>query len=219
MLLPRMPHGVVFDMDGVIFDTEVLYRDVMITAASEQGADLPVAVYQRLIGLPGEACIRILTDYFGPGFNVDALWADARDRFHQAVEAGPPLKPGVIELLDHLADIGLPHAIATSSKHAAVSHHLEAHGLEHRFPIVVAFGDYARGKPDPDPFLTAARRLGLEPSDCVALEDSHNGVRAASSAGMMTIMVPDLLPATDEMRDLCTGIARDLHEVRSVVLA
>ena len=91
--------------------------------------------------------------------------------------------------------------------------HLGRSGIIPRFHAVVARGDYARGKPNPDPFLTAAARLGISPEDCLALEDSHNGVRAASSAGMMTVMVPDLLDATEEMQALCVQIARDLHEV------
>ena len=84
---------------------------------------------------------------------------------------------------------------------------------------MIARGDYARGKPNPDPFLTAAERLGVAPADCLALEDSHNGVRAASAAGMMTVMVPDLLDATQEMHALCVRIARDLHEVREMLAA
>ena len=82
---------------------------------------------------------------------------------------------------------------------------------------MIAPGDYLRGKPDPQPFLKAAERLGVAPENCVALEDSHNGIRAASGAGMMTIMVPDLLPPTSEMQALCVGIARDLHEVHALM--
>ena len=90
-------------------------------------------------------------------------------------------------------------------------------GILPRFHAVVAAGDYARGKPNPDPFLTAADRLGVAPEACLALEDSHNGVRAAHAAGMMTVMVPDLLPVTDEMRGLCLAIAKSLHEVRGLL--
>ena len=83
---------------------------------------------------------------------------------------------------------------------------------------LVAQGDYAAGKPAPDPFLRAAERLGVAPELCLALEDSHNGVRSAASAGMMTVMIPDLLEATEEMRGLCRAVARDLHEVRLFLL-
>jgi beta-phosphoglucomutase-like phosphatase (HAD superfamily) len=88
-----------------------------------------------------------------------------------------------------------------------------------RFQEIVGQGDYERGKPAPDPFLKAAERLGVKPGLCLALEDSHNGIRSASSAGMMTIMVPDLLEPTDEIRGLCACVVRDLHEVRSLILA
>jgi len=86
-----------------------------------------------------------------------------------------------------------------------------------RFDEIVAHGDYGTGKPAPEPFLKAAEQLGVEPRLCLALEDSHNGVRSASSAGMMTIMVPDLLEPTEEIRRLCTLVVRDLHEVRRLI--
>jgi beta-phosphoglucomutase-like phosphatase (HAD superfamily) len=95
---------------------------------------------------------------------------------------------------------------------------LTAHALTERFHTVVAQGDYAASKPAPDPYLTAAARLGVAPALCLALEDSHNGVRSAASAGMMTVMVPDLLPATAEIAALCTFVAEDLHRVRDAVL-
>ncbi len=89
-----------------------------------------------------------------------------------------------------------------------------AHGLADRFHHIVAHDDCERHKPDPDPFLKAAGLLGVQPQHCLALEDSHDGVRAASTAGMMTVIVPDLLPVTEEMRALCLHIAGDLHDVR-----
>jgi phosphoglycolate phosphatase-like HAD superfamily hydrolase len=107
--------------------------------------------------------------------------------------------------------------IATSSARHTVEHHLTAHNLAGRFHEIVGHGDYASGKPAPDPFLKAAERLGVKPRLCLALEDSHNGIRSASSAGMMTVMVPDLLEPTDEIRGLCTFVARDLLEVRSLI--
>jgi HAD superfamily hydrolase (TIGR01509 family) len=128
-------------------------------------------------------------------------------------------KLGAVELLDTLDQFRLPRAIATSSSRRTVERHLTAYNLMGRFAEIVGHGDYERGKPAPDPFLKAAARLGVEPDLCLALEDSHNGVRAASSAGMMTIMVPDLLEPTDEIRGLCTFVVRDLHEVHSLILA
>jgi beta-phosphoglucomutase-like phosphatase (HAD superfamily) len=82
----------------------------------------------------------------------------------------------------------------------------------------VGHGDYAEGKPAPDPFLKAADRLGVDPRLCLALEDSHNGVRSACAAGMMTVMVPDLLPASEDIRGLCVAVITDLHGVRQLLL-
>jgi beta-phosphoglucomutase-like phosphatase (HAD superfamily) len=88
-----------------------------------------------------------------------------------------------------------------------------------RFDQIICRGDYENGKPAPDPFLKAAERLGVEPRSCLALEDSHVGVRSAAAAGMMTVMVPDLLEPTEELRALCVLVARDLHQVRDLILA
>ena len=107
----------------------------------------------------------------------------------------------------------MARAICTSSGHEDVADKLALHGLLGRFGAVVAVGDYDHGKPAPDPFLRAAAVLGVAPAACWALEDSHNGVRAAAAAGMQVIMVPDPLAATAEIRALCFRIAADLHEV------
>jgi len=219
MALPRPPQGIVFDMDGLIFNTEATFRVAVNEAAVDLGHDLPEDFFLSLIGLPSDAGLALWRACLGPDADIEAILANARDRFHVRVTRGDLLKPGVVELLDMIADLGLPHAIATSSTREAVDHHLAAHGMTDRFPIIVAHGDYALGKPNPDPFLVAAQRLNLAPEACLALEDSHNGVRAAASAGLMTVMVPDLLAPTEEIRDLCVHVARDLHEIRTLVSA
>lgn len=217
MTLPRPPRAVVFDMDGLLFDTEVLYRDAVLAAAREHDLELPLELYLRAIGLTHEATRDLLTGHFGPSFDFERLWGASAARFHAMIASQRYLKAGVEELLDALDAAGLKRAIATSSSHASVERNLKHHGMIDRFHIVVANGDYARSKPNPDPFLTAAARLGVPPADCLALEDSYNGIRAASAAGMMTIMVPDLLDPTEEMHGLCLRIVRDLHEVRELL--
>jgi HAD superfamily hydrolase (TIGR01509 family) len=213
MSLPRKVRAVVFDMDGLLFDTEVLYRDVVIATAREGGHDMPLDFYLSTIGTPLQGTREIFERHYGAGFDFDDFWGKTTQRFVAEVETQLRLKAGVVELLDLLDELALPRAIATSSHHEHAQHHLTAFDLTHRFHAVVAHGDYARGKPHPEPFLTAAARLGVEPAHCLALEDSWHGVRAASSAGMMTIMVPDLMRATPEMEELCAHIAADLHEV------
>jgi len=219
MSLPRTVKAVVFDMDGLLFDSESVYRDAMMATARDAGFEMPTDLFLKLVGIPWAGNVTLLLEHYGPTFDHEAFRKEATRRFHIVADAEICLKAGVIEILDALDALRLPRAIATSSLHQTVQHHLGQHGLLDRFDAFVAQGDYVRGKPEPDPFLTAAARLGVASQDCLALEDSHNGVRAAAAAGMMTVMVPDLLDATEEMETLCVRVARDLHEVREMLEA
>jgi beta-phosphoglucomutase-like phosphatase (HAD superfamily) len=217
--LPRTPAAVVFDMDGLLLDSERLYQEAILLAAAEAGHEVAPDFFGRTVGLPWAQCRALLLSHFGAAFPVDEFEAMWVRHFWVIAETRLALKPGALELLETLDKLRLPRAIATSSSHRTVERHLTEHDLMGRFDEIVGHGDYERGKPAPDPFLKAAERLGVEPRLCLALEDSHNGIRSASSAGMMTIMVPDLLEPTDEIRALCTLVARDLHEVSHVILA
>ncbi len=219
MSLPRAVRAVVFDMDGLLVDTEVVFLEAQILAARARGLEMPRAVALSTIGRTWPDSAPMLAAHFGTGFDVDAWRAEVKAQYDGIARAAVCLKAGVVELLDHLEAVAVPRAVATSSSHKSVERSLGGHGLLARFDAIVAHGDYQRGKPHPDPYLKAAQVLGVEPRDCLALEDSHNGVRAAAAAGMMTVMVPDLLEATDEMSGLCVGIARDLHEVRGLMLS
>jgi HAD superfamily hydrolase (TIGR01509 family) len=219
MRLPHNPAAVVFDMDGLLFDTETLYQEAIQFAAAEGGHEVAVDIFKRMVGVPWAQSRTMLLSHFGEAFPVDEFQETWVRHFWVIAETRLALKPGALELLDTLDQLRLPRAIATSSYRGTVERHLTAHSLMGRFQEIVGHGDYENGKPAPDPFLKAAERLGVEPRYCLALEDSHNGVRSASSAGMITIMVPDLLEPTDEIRGLCALIVRDLHEVRSLILA
>jgi HAD superfamily hydrolase (TIGR01509 family) len=216
MKLPRRARAVILDMDGMMFDTEALYRDAVIAAAADRGHDIPLHFYLSTIGMSLDSTRAAFRERCGKEFDFDLFWATA-SQFRERTKLQLCLKAGLVELLDVLDAARLPRAIATSSRHEDVQHNLAIHGLLDRFETVIARGDYSRGKPHPEPFLKAAERLGIEPEFCVALEDSHHGVRAASGAGMMTIMVPDLLPPTSEMEQLCAYIAQDLHEVCALI--
>ncbi len=216
-MLPREVRAVVFDMDGLLVDSERVFRDSMMAVSRQFGRELPLDVFLSMVGAPREQNRRVALEHFGATFDHDAWIEAVSDHAHAAIAVDLALKAGVVELLDHLDDIGMPRAIATSSSHGSVTLQLTPHDLLRRFGAIVAAGDYARGKPFPDPFLAAASRLGVEPAYCLALEDSHNGVRAAHAAGMMTIMVPDLLEATSEMRALCVDIVDTLHGVTALI--
>lgn len=214
MKLPRQPAAVVFDMDGLLFDTENLVREAMYAAAPRLGLEMPEDLFLSLLGLGGNASRARLLEHYGEQFDIETFWKAVDEDFHRISEGRQYLKTGVVELLDWLDDAQLPRAIATSSPHRNVQKNLATHGLSGRFDVIVAHGDYEHGKPHPAPFLTAAKKLGVPPQDCLALEDSHNGVRSACAAGMMTVMVPDLLKPTDDIRAICLAVANDLHDVR-----
>ena len=217
MMLPRRPQAVVFDMDGLIFDTEALHEEASGMAARDLSHAMTPELFRSLIGLTGPDGRARVLHHFGPAFPIDAFFDGWRTHFYVMADTRLNMKPGVPELLELLDELGMPRAIATSSSHKTVDHHLALHGLGQRFHHVVARGDYEKGKPAPDPYLKAAAMLGIDPALCLALEDSHNGIRSAAAAGMMTVMVPDLLDATDEIRALCALVVSDLHAVRRLV--
>ncbi|MCG7361474.1 HAD family phosphatase [Roseomonas sp. ACRSG] len=213
--MSALPAAVIFDMDGLLFDSEALYHDAIMAAARELGHSFTTEDFLKLVGRPWLVNRAALQEHIGPKADVEvfrATWT----RHYRGMRSLLALKAGVVELLDRLDELGLLRAICTSSSREEVEHNLALHGLAHRFHAVIAAGDYAQGKPAPDPFLRAAEVLGVAPEDCLALEDSHNGVRSADAAGMRTIMVPDLLPATDEIRPFCHLVVADLHEVRGM---
>ena len=219
MSLPRTVKAVVFDMDGLLVDTETVVFRAMQRAADLIRGEMPFSTFQRMVGLQHEASDQILIEHFGEGFDLEAWSVAVSAHFQEELGAGIALKAGVVEILDWLDIAVLPRAIATSSRLEAVRQSLGPHGLVDRFDALITRDLPLRGKPHPDPFLKAAQALGVDPADCLALEDSHNGVRSASSAGMMTIMVPDMLDPTEEMRTLTVRIAHDLHEVRALLEA
>jgi HAD superfamily hydrolase (TIGR01509 family) len=215
MILPRPVKAVVFDMDGLLVDTEQLVFQAMKASAGRNGLELPFDLFKQLVGLPGVRSDEIVCEHFGPGFDLEAWRTGIAEHFREIAAAGIALKSGVLELLDELDARALPRAVATSSTRQAVEHSLGQHGLITRFDAIISRELQTHHKPHPDPFLKAAAAIGADPEHCLALEDSHNGVRAAAAAGMMTVMVPDLLDPTEEMHALCVEIARDLHEVRA----
>jgi beta-phosphoglucomutase-like phosphatase (HAD superfamily) len=217
--LPYRPSAVIFDMDGLLFDTEALWQEALLSAAAEGGREIPDEIYNKLIGVRRSRCSSLFQSHFGEDFPFEDFHTNWRRHFWLIAGNRLPLKSGVLELLDILDDLSLPRAIATSSSRTTVERHLTSHGLIDRFDQIVCRGDYENGKPAPDPFLKAAERLGIEPQLCLALEDSHVGVRSAAAASMMIVMVPDLLEPTEELCALCVVVGRDLHQVGDLVLA
>jgi beta-phosphoglucomutase-like phosphatase (HAD superfamily) len=184
--------AVVFDMDGLMFDTEALYKVAWQRAAAECGFDLTDATYATLIGRPAEDCDTDLLSLFGPSLPLHRF-RRRRTVLWQAVvhQQGVPHKRGLLPLLDYLTVQHVPTAVATMSTFEATDLSLRRAGLRDCFGAVVTADDVVRGKPSPDVYLEAARRLDRDPRHCLALEDSDAGITSACAAGMVAVCVPD----------------------------
>ncbi len=209
--------SVIFDMDGVIFDTEQLYIDCC-KAVSEKyhmGTDEEVeALCHRCIGVTSAITRRTILDTYGEDFPIEDYFKDSMKVFMERFGDGKHMiKPGVHELFAYLKEKGYRIALASSTKTAVLTGELDDAGLLQNFDVVVGGDQVTRSKPAPDIFLRAAELLGAEPATCYVIEDSYNGINAAGAAGMHPIMVPDLLPANEEMQEKAEVILGSLNDV------
>ena len=208
----RPVRGVLFDMDGVVLDTEALYARFWREAAKVLGHDMS---YEQALGMRSLSPVAgqaQLERYFGKGVSRAEFRKVRIERMDAYIdEHGVDLKPGIRELLDALDSKGIPAAITTSSPIERVQRYLGPHGLLPRFQRLCSGSEVAHGKPEPDIFLKAAETLGVNPQDCIVIEDSYNGIRAASRACMFPIMVPDMIAPDEEMEQLAKAIFSNLY--------
>jgi beta-phosphoglucomutase-like phosphatase (HAD superfamily) len=210
----RQPKAFIFDMDGLLLDTEGVYKRSWTTACSTLGFDLTDELYLTLIGITVADCEKRLVAHFGETFDLDRFRGDARTGYEAIVAAeGIPMKPGVVVALDWAAERNIPCGVGTSTKTAEARERLKHHGILDRFSVVVGGDQIKHGKPDPETFLKVAEALGQKPEDCLVFEDAHSGVIAAGAAGMSVALVPDLLPATPEIAARTVGVFPSLQHV------
>jgi HAD superfamily hydrolase (TIGR01509 family) len=184
--------AVIFDMDGLMLDTERIALRVWRQAAHDLGFALDEPIARRMVGRNTAANRALLIDHFGQGFPFDELATLAASRYRAELDAGGvPRKPGLLELLEFLSSRRVPLAVATSTATALAMRKLDQAAVRRFFPVVIGGDDVTRGKPAPDVFLLAAARLGQDPRRCAVLEDSGPGIEAAHAAGMVPILVPD----------------------------
>lgn len=208
--------AVVFDMDGVIFDSERLSKEVWLEIAQERGIEGFSPVYDQIIGVNKAGGRKIVCSAYGEDFPFDEIHAEAAVRKLTKCPNGHyPLKPGITELLTFLKEHNYKVGLASSTEEAVVRMHLEKSELISYFDCLICGNMVKHSKPDPEIFLLACEALGIEAKDTYIIEDSYNGIRAAHAAGAVVIMVPDMLVPTDEMRLLADRILKDLYEVKN----
>jgi len=218
--MPRPPSfssgsGVIFDMDGLLLDTERIARIAWQEAARRAGYEMSDVLFCSLIGRRERDSTELLRTAFGPAFDFEKSKALCNSLYQDYIAThGLPLKPGVLELLGDLSARRIPLGLATSTHSPVAQLRLKQAGLLDYFSILVTGNEVAHGKPAPDIYLEATRRLGIDPAVSFALEDSHVGVRAAHAARLKVIMVPDLVAPTPEITALTALVVPSLHEAR-----
>jgi len=205
--------AVVFDMDGILFDTERLCRDCWIALSKEFEIPNMEEVYALCIGVNAQTTERIVYENYGKDFPYEEYCRRTTEMYNRYIaEHGVPVKEGVRETLEALAKAGAKIAVASSTRREKVLRLLASAGIDRYFTAVVGGDTVTHSKPDPEIFLTACEALSVAPEEAIAVEDSHNGIRAAHAAGMLAVMVPDLLPVTEEMQRLSAYVATDMND-------
>lgn len=204
--------AVIFDMDGIIFDTERLYIESWKAVAQEYDLNNVTDMAYRIIGVNDIMSRKVFTDYYQGTRDYDQCRKRVSEVFHSRYDGKIPVKPGAHEILAFLRERNIPVALASSTRIETVQRELKEAGLYQAFDHIIGGDMIKQSKPAPDIFLAAAEKLQEAPENCYVLEDSHNGIRAAAAAGMHPIMVPDLLEVTEEMQELAETVCPTLYE-------
>ena len=209
----RPIRAVLFDMDGLLIDSEKLALECDHCAFEEMGIPMDYSVLLQTLGETAASSNRIFAAHISGPFDPDHFWALTRKYYAEKVRAGDlRAKPGARELLDFLARHGIPFALGSSSGMQRISLSLQACGLD-RFPVIVCGDDPVRSKPAPDIFTLAARRLGIKPEDCLVLEDSPSGIEAGFNGRMQVCMIPDLIPWRESFARFCHHACTSLTDI------
>ena len=213
----QMKQGAIFDMDGLMFDTEAMYQAAWNETAAEMGIELPETFVYEICGTSGDLLRSVIRKYFHTD-DPDGLFQNVLRAVENRLKIEVPVKPGLFELLACFRAEGVKLAVASSSYPEMIASNLRVSGTETYFDEIVSGSRIEHGKPAPDIFLYAADRLHLDPKDCYVFEDSVNGVLAGLAAGCTTVMVPDYVPPTEEIRNssavVCTSLTDALERIK-----
>lgn len=205
--------AVIFDMDGTLIDTERVSQAAWRRAAQDFRIKIPEHILHAFVGCSIPNAMNMIDDEFGDPAFTERLFNRRHEIFDATWEDELELKPGAAEAVAAVRERGLAVALATSSVRDRAITSMERLSLMELFDAAVFDEDIEHHKPAPDVYLVAADHLGIEPARCVAVEDSFNGVRSGTAAGMRTIMVPDYNEPTSEIRALCAEVLTTLHEL------
>lgn len=206
--------AVVFDMDGVIFDSETCVIESWKVVAERHGIENVETLLPHCLGRNYDTTKQIFLDYYGKDFPYDEYKKECSKVFHDTYDGGRlPMKPGVRELLEFLKQNGYKVGLASSTRKATIVQQLEDAKLIQYFDDLVSGDMLTKSKPEPDIYLMACERLEVKPEDAIAIEDSFNGIRSAYRAGMFPIMVPDLMQPDEEMEEISGKVLDSLFDV------
>lgn len=204
--------GILFDMDGLVLDSERTYVTAWRRAAETFGKSLDSSLAERLFGRHADDVARLMGEILGPDFERNTFFAEAeRHWFEVLAEDGIDPMPGAQDLIVHLQHQRIPFALATNSDRHYAERCLRAGGMEDAFPIFISRDQVSEGKPAPDLFLEAARRLTLPPEDCLVLEDSETGLKAARAAGCQPVLIQQRPALRDTLSPLADHVFPDLR--------
>ena len=208
--------AVIFDMDGLLFDTEIVYYEASQMVADQMGFPYDKELYLKYLGVSDEevwANYHQIFASFGKN-NVQKFINDAYEETIRRFSLGAvQLKPGVIELLDFLEEHRIPKVVASSNQRHIIELLLEKNQLTNYFETIVSAENVKRAKPDPEIFLLAHEYLGTKKQETLVLQDSKNGILAAASAEIPVIMIPDLLAPSEDLQQKTLAVLSSLHEV------
>ena len=206
------PAGAIFDVDGLMLDTERFLLPFWVEAGKSLGWDVKEELGIRAIGLNGNDIRLSCMDEMGKDFPYDEFRIELNRLYYGNMEKGIPHKTGLIPLLDYLYSLGIPMAVATSAKRETTLFKFEKAGLSDRFPFLVCGDEVLRGKPAPDIFLLAAEKMGQSPLNCVGFEDSPAGLQGLHAAGIRSVFIKDIIEPPSEILSTVWRRCNDLME-------
>ena len=196
-----MIDGVIFEMDGILFDTEKLINECFALVGAEYGIDNIDYIIKSCVGVTTAETKAFCRKVLGDDFPVDEMFAKIGEMNNlRLAEGGMPVKPGVYLILEYLKTNRYQVGLASSSSRRSIMHHIEAANMTEYFSVIVAGDEVEKGKPEPDIYLKALEKMNLKGKTVIAFEDSPNGLKSATRAGINAIMIPDQIPYSDELK-------------------